>query len=371
MRFNIQSKLLLSHLSAVSKVVNSKNKLSILDNFLFNLEGDKLVITGSDQETTLTTNVQVQNPEGSGKFAAHVKKLLDLLKQLPDLALTFDVNDENLEINITYLHGKFNFIGVNGNEFPVKAASEEEPKHLTLPCKTVVEGIQQTIFAVGVEEMRPVMMGIFWDIKPDEIVFVASDTHKLVRYRKLNIQTGHELSFILPTKPAAILSSILEKKDGDVNITVDSKSATFETADYTLTCRFVNGRYPNYNSVIPTTNQYNVSIDRVQLLNALRRVSVFTSSSGLVKLEMRPDEVLMSTQDIDYSTSAEERIVCDYNGVEMAIGFNDENIIDVLNNIDAENISVQLIDPTRAGLFLPVEQKENEELLVLLMPMML
>ena len=267
MRFNIQSKLLLSHLSAVSKVVNSKNKLSILDNFLFNLEGDKLVITGSDQETTLTTNVQVQNPEGSGKFAANVKKLLDLLKQLPDLALTFDVNDENLEINITYLHGKFNFIGVNGNEFPVKAASEEEPKHLTLPCKTVVEGIQQTIFAVGVEEMRPVMMGIFWDIKPDEIVFVASDTHKLVRYRKLNIQTGHELSFILPTKPAAILSSILEKKDGDVNITVDSKSATFETADYTLTCRFVNGRYPNYNSVIPTTNQYNVSIDRVQLLN--------------------------------------------------------------------------------------------------------
>ena len=167
------------------------------------------------------------------------------------------------------------------------------------------------------------------------------------------------------------MSSILEKKDGDVNITVDRKSATFETADYTLTCRFVNGRYPNYNSVIPTTNQYNVSIDRVQLLNALRRVSVFTSSSGLVKLEMRPDEVLMSTQDIDYSTSAEERIVCDYNGVEMAIGFNDENIIDVLNNIDAENISVQLIDPTRAGLFLPVEQKENEELLVLLMPMML
>ena len=371
MKFNIQSKLLLSHLSSVSKVVNTKNQLSVLDNFLFNLEGDKLVITGSDQETRLTTNVQVQEPEGSGKFAANGKKLLDLLKQLPDLALSFDVNDENLEINITHMHGKFNFIGVNGNEFPAKAALEDEPKRFTLPCKTVVEGISQTIFAVGVESMRPVMMGVFWDIKPTEIVFVASDTHKLVRYRKLNLDINQELSFILPTKPASILGSILEKKEGDVNITIDSKSATFETDDYSLTCRFVNGRYPNYNSVIPTTNQYSVSLDRAQLLNALRRVSVFTSSSGLVKLEMRPNEIFMSTQDVDFSTSAEERILCVYTGTEMAIGFNDENIIDVLNNIDSEEIYLKLIDSNRAGLFLPVEQKEDEELLVLLMPMML
>ena len=371
MKFNIQSKLLLSHLSSVSKVVNTKNQLSVLDNFLFNLEGDKLVITGSDQETRLTTNVQVQEPEGSGKFAANGKKLLDLLKQLPDLALSFDVNDENLEINITHMHGKFNFIGVNGNEFPAKAALEDEPNRFTLPCKTVVEGISQTIFAVGVESMRPVMMGVFWDIKPTEIVFVASDTHKLVRYRKLNLDINQELSFILPTKPASILGSILEKKEGDVNITIDSKSATFETDDYSLTCRFVNGRYPNYNSVIPTTNQYSVSLDRAQLLNALRRVSVFTSSSGLVKLEMRPNEIFMSTQDVDFSTSAEERILCEYTGTEMAIGFNDENIIDVLNNIDSEEIYLKLIDSNRAGLFLPVEQKEDEELLVLLMPMML
>ena len=371
MKFNIQSKLLLSHLSAVSKVVNSKNKLSILDNFLFNLEGNKLVITGSDQETTLTTNVEVQDAEGAGKFAANVKKLLDLLKQLPDLALTFDVNDANLEINITYLHGKFNFIGINGNDFPTKAPSEEEPKKFTLPCQNVVDGIQHTVFAVGVDDMRPVMMGIYWDIKPNEIVFVASDTHKLVRYSDKNIATGFEHSFILPTKPASILSSILEKNEGNVNVTVDSKSATFETEEYSLTCRFVNGRYPNYNSVIPTTNQYSVTIDRVQLLNALRRVSVFTSSSGLVKLEMRPNEVFMSTQDIDYSTSAEERISCDYAGEEMAIGFNDQNIIDVLNNIDDEEVTIKLMDSSKAGIFLPVENEEGKDLLVLLMPMML
>lgn len=371
MKFNIQSKLLLSHLSAVSKVVNSKNKLTILDNFLFNLEDNKLIITGSDQETTLTTNVEVQDAEGKGKFAANVKVLLDMLKQLPDLALSFEVDDDNLEINIKYLNGKFNFIGINGNEFPSKAPSEETPKKFSLPVEKVVNGIQHTLFAVGLDDMRPVMMGIYWDIKPEEIVFVASDTHKLVRYRELNTATGIEEAFILPTKPAGILSSILEKKEGNVEITIDSKSATFETEDYTLTCRFVNGRYPNYNSVIPTTNQYSINIDRMTLLNALRRVSVFTSSSGLVKLELKPGEIFMSTQDIDYSTSAEEKIVCDYDSEELAIGFNDDNIIDVLNNIDSETIELKLMDASKAGIFLPVEQKDDEDLLILLMPMML
>ncbi len=371
MKFNIQSKLLLSHLSAVSKVVNSKNKLSILDNFLFSLEGDNLVITGSDQETTLMTHVEVQDAEGGGKFAANVKVLLDMLKQLPDLALAFDINDENLEINIKYLNGKFNFIGINGNEFPTKAAPEDEPQKFTLPVKKVVDGLQHTLFAVGVDDMRPVMMGVFWDIKPSEIVFVATDTHKLVRFRELNTATGIESSFILPTKPASILSSILEKEEGNINITIESKSATFETANYTLTCRFVNGRYPNYNSVIPSASQYSISIDRMTLLNALRRVSVFTSSSGLVKFELKPGEIFMSTQDVDYSTSAEEKIACDYNSDELSIGFNDSNIIDVLNNINSETVTLKLMDASKAGIFVPVEQEEDCDLLILLMPMML
>ncbi len=371
MKFNIQSKLLLTHLSAVSKVINSKNKLSILDNFLFNLEGNKLIITGSDQETTLTTNVEVQDAEGNGKFAANAKNILDVLKQLPDLALTFEVNNENLEINIRYLNGKFNFIGINGNEFPAKATSDEEPKEFSLPAKKIVDGIMHTIFAVGTDNMRPVMTGVFWDIKPEEIVFVATDTHKLVRYRELNVSTGLEQSFILPTKPASILSSIFEKKEGDVHISFDSKSATFETEDYTLSCRLINGRYPNYNSVIPTTSQYQIDIDRTIMLNALRRVSVFTSSIGLVKLDFKPNEILISTQDVDHSTSAEEKISCDFAGDGMAIGFNDGSIIDVLNNIASDNISIKLMDASKAGIFLPIEQNEDEDLLILLMPIML
>lgn len=371
MKFNIQSKQLLSRLQAVSKVVNSKNTISILDNFLFNLEGNKLVITGSDQETTLTTNIEVQDAEGSRKFAANAKVLLDLLKELPDLGLEIDVNDENLEINIKYLNGKFNFMGINGNEFPQKAKTDEEPKKFTLPVEKVVRGIQHTLFAVGEETLRPVMMGIYWDIKPEEIVFVASDTHKLVRYTEKGISTGLEQSFILPTKPASILSSILDKKDGDIVITLDSKSATFETDDYSLTCRFVNGKYPNYNSVIPQNNQYCMTIDRLSLLNALRRVSVFASAGGLVKLDLKSNEVFMSTQDVDFSTSAEEKTQCEYDGEAMVIGFNDENIIEVLSNINSDEIKVMLLDPSRAGIFLPVEQKDDEDLLILLMPMMI
>lgn len=370
MKFNIQSKLLFTHLQAVSKVVNSKNPISILDNFLFNLSGNTLVITASDQETTLTTHVEVTNAEGSGKFAAGVKELLDMLKELPDQGLAVEINDQNLAINISYLNGEFNFIGINGNEFPVKAPNEDNAKTFVLPAEKVARGIQQTIFAVGTESLRPVMMGIYWDIKPDEIAFVSTDTHKLVRFRELSLNTGLEQSFILPTKPASILASILDKQEGDVKITIDTKSATFESADYLLSCRFVNGRYPNYNSVIPQDNQHTVTIDRMTILAAIKRVSVTANSGGLVKLDLKENQIHLSTQDIDFSKSSEEVISCDYAGPEMLIGFNDDNIIDVLNNIGHDMVTIELMDPSRAGIFKPGEQRENEDLLILLMPMM-
>ncbi len=371
MKFNIQSKLLLAHLSAVSKVVNSKNKLSILDNFLFSLSGDRLQITGSDQETTLVTTVQVQDAEGEGKFAANVKTLLELIKQLPDLALSVEVDPNSLEIVITYLNGRYSFVGVDGNQYPMKADWEGETRTFTMPAKKLVSGIQHTLFAAGTDDMRPVMMGVYFDIKVNEVVFVATDTHKLVRFVEQGISNDFESSFILPSKPAAILSSTFEKLDADVTVTFDEKRAVFETEEYTLSCRFVNGRFPNYSAVIPTTSVVTLLVDRMSLLGALRRVSVFTSSSGLLKLDLMPGFVEMSTQDIDYSSSAVERIACDYQDAPLSIGFNDEHIIDVLNNIDADEVEIRLIDSSKAGLFLPGEQKENEDLLILLMPMML
>lgn len=372
MKFNIPSKQLLTRLTAVNKVISNKNAYAILDNFLFELEGERLVITGSDMETRMTTAIDVPGAEGSGKFAVDVKRVLNLLKELPDTAMTFDINDETLEVNITYLNGKFNAMAFNGDEYPLKSPTSGETTTIVMTEKDVFEGIQQTVFAVGTDDMHPQFMGIYWDIMPDSVTFVASDSHKLVRYRKNQVQPNTELNFILPAKPASILSSIIDKNGkSEMQIILDETSATFETAEYTLTCRFINGKYPKYNAVIPSDNPYTVVIDRMTLLNALRRVSVFAAVGGLIKFDMKPNQIVLTSQDLDHSTSAEEVVQCEYNGAEMVIGFKNTDIIDVLNNLESETINLQLSDSARAGIFLPSSQKEGEDLLILQMPMML
>ena len=229
MKFNVQSKLLLSRLNAVSKVVSSKNAYAILDNFLFELQSDRLVVTGSDMETRLTTNIEVQNVEGTGKFALDVKRTINSLKELPDTALTFEINDENMAVKVTYLNGFYDAMALNGDEFPEKAANANDVKQFSLPAKNIAAGIGHTLFAVGNDDMHPQFTGIFWDIKPDMIVYVASDSHKLVRYRQTDVTPNFERQFILPTKPAAILASIIDRNSEElVNITVDESSATFE-----------------------------------------------------------------------------------------------------------------------------------------------
>ena len=372
MKFKIQSKTFLSKLSAVSKVVNSKNVLSILDNFLFQLEGDTLTVTASDAENTIISRISVDDAEGQGSFAVNVKYILEALKCLPDQILSFDINDDNLEININYRNGNFNFIAVNAAEFPQKESIENEGESTTImvPAKEIAKGISKTIFAVAVnEDMRPQMMGIYWDIKPDSIIFVASDTHKLARYINKNITTGVERSFIMPTKPASLLQNFLPNDDSQVKVVINDNGAYFETDSFSLNCRFIKGSYPNYASVIPTNNPFTLTIDRECILNAVRRVSVFASVGGLVKFELSLDTIQLRSQDIDFSTSAQEAVSCDYKGESMIIGFNDGHLIELFANINSDNIVLQLSDPSRACVFLPDEQDENEDFLVLLMPM--
>ncbi|MBR4829160.1 MAG: DNA polymerase III subunit beta [Muribaculaceae bacterium] len=372
MKFNVQSKLLLTRLNAVSKVVSSKNAYAILDNFLFELQSDRLVVTGSDMETRLTTNIEVQNVEGTGKFALDVKRTISSLKELPDTALTFEINDETFAVKVTYVNGYYDAMALNGDDFPEKAANANDVKTFSLPSKSIASGIGHTLFAVGNDDMHPQFTGIFWDIKPDMIVYVASDSHKLVRYRQTNVTPNFERSFILPAKPASILANIIDHNSEDpVSITVDENSATFENADYQLSCRFINGRYPNYNSVIPEDNPYTMAVDRMTLLNAVRRVAVFANVGGLVRLDLRPSEVVLTAQDVDHSTSAEEVIACEYNGQPMNIGFKSADVIDVVNNIDSEGIYLKLLDPARAGVFVPSEQNAGDDLIVLQMPMMI
>lgn len=378
MKFNVSSKALATQLAAVSKVINSKNALSILDNFLLTLHGNMLSITGSDQENVMTATLEVFEPEGGGSVAVPSKRLLDMLKEVPGQPLTFYVNDDNKEIDIRFLNGHFNFMGIDGNEFPVQDDVRQEARRVTLPAEVVRRGLETTLFAVGTETIRPIMTGVYWDICPlgedgqpmPGITFVGTDTHKLVRYINTSVNPGLTFSFILPPKPASILRSLIAKEEGQIDIEMDDKSAKFTMGGYTLSCRFINGRYPNYNRVIPANNPFELTVDRVSLLNAMRRVSLFASSaSSLVRMNIRPNEVLLAAQDLDYTLSAEERVECEYEGNAMTIGFNATYMIEVLGNIPADTVVIRLSDPARPGIFVPLTDLEGETLLMLLMPM--
>ena len=372
MRFDVSSTALLSHLQSIGKVIASKNTLPILDNFLFQLEENTLTVTASDAETRLVTSLEVMNAEGSGLFCVSAKMLLDPLKELPEQPLTFDVNDANLEVFIHFQNGKYNFIGQKGDTYPQQKPLSEQAVEVVMDAQLLLNGISRSLFATADDELRPVMNGVYFDFHTDDLTFVASDGHKLVRLRNLSVKSEERASFILPKKPATLLKNLLAKEEGVIRLQFDDNNAYVRCANCEMVCRLIEGRYPNYNSVIPKENPFQVTIDRMFLLNALKRVSVFSNqSSSLIKLHLKDNLLTVSAQDIDFSTSAEERIPCAYEGDELSIGFKATYLIDILGNISSTDVILQLADPSRAGLILPLENQENEDLLMLLMPMML
>ncbi|NDV94691.1 DNA polymerase III subunit beta [Dysgonomonas sp. 521] len=372
MRFVVSSTALLSHLQAISKVINSKNTLPILDCFLLELEGSKLSLTAADSETRLVTSLEVNEADGNGKLAVNAKNLLDPLKELPEQPLTFEINSDNLETFIYFHNGKYNFIGQSGDDYPQPKDLKDTAVSLTIEPQVLFSGINRTLFASADDELRPVMNGVYFDITADDLTFVASDGHKLVRCKTLSAKGAERASFILPKKPANLLRAILPKESETVEIKFDENNAYIKMSSYTMTCRFIEGRYPNYNSVIPQNNTNKVILDRLSFLNALKRVSVFSNqASNLIRLQLSDKDIVVSAQDIDFSTAAEETITCEYTGTPMNIGFKSSFLIDILNNIPSSDISLELSDPSRAGLIIPVDNDENEDLLMLLMPMML
>ncbi|TFH35390.1 MAG: DNA polymerase III subunit beta [Bacteroidia bacterium] len=374
MKFVVSSTELLGHLQGISKVISTKNTLPILDNFLFKLEGNDLEITASDLESTLITRMKLENADGDGSIAMPARILLDTLKEFSEQPLAFDINNDTLAIVISSEKGRFSIVGQNGIDFPVLPAMRTEKKFaFSIASRVLLSGINKTLFATADDELRPVMGGIFVEAGSDGLNFVASDAHKLVRYKRTDASTEESASFILPKKPASLLRNILPKEEGMVGIEFDDKNAFFTLADYKVVCRLVEGNYPNYNSVIPANNPRKITVDRVELLNTLKRVSVFSNqASNLVKLELTGNQIKVSAQDIDFSISAYERINCQYEGEEMEIGFKSVFLLEILANISSQDIVIELADPTRAGLFLPSEpDNENEDLLMLLMPMMI
>ncbi len=372
MKFIVSSTALSGHLQAVSRVINSKNALPILDCFLFDLQEGTLSVTASDSETTMVTSFEVNESDADGRFAVTAKTLLDALKEIPEQPLTFDVNIETLEINVQYQNGKYSLVGKNADEFPQLTQLGSNAVHVEIEAEVLLNGINRSVFATADDELRPVMNGIYFDITTEDITMVASDGHKLVRCKTLSARGDERAAFILPKKPANLMKNLLAREQGTVTIEFDERNAVFTLESYRMVCRLIEGRYPNYNSVIPQNNPYRVTVDRQSLIGALRRVSIFSSqASSLIKLRLSHNQITISAQDIDFSTSAEETQNCQYEGNEMSIGFKSTFLLDILNNIAAEEVIIELADPSRAGVIIPAEQEEKEDLLMLLMPMML
>ncbi len=370
MKFNVHGKTLQQQLSAVSKVVNAKNALSILDNFLLEVKEDSLYITGSDQETVMTAKLEITNQGLDGKIAINAKRLMEVVKEVSNFPLTFEIEESNGTVDLIFPGGHFAFMGVDAAEYPQSFETDDLSMEMTIPAEVIQRGLDFTLFAISTETIRPMMTGVYWDFHEGDITFVGSDTHKLVRYINTSYQPGKETSFILPGKPAGILRSLIGKETEFVKIRKDDKSAIFSFGDFRLGCRFVKGNYPNYNRVIPQDNPNELTVDRTGLLSAMRRVSLFASkASSLVKMTMSDNSVVLQSQDLDYSTKADERVSCSYEGSPLSIGFNSVYMLEVLNNLPGESIVVKLSDPGRPGLFMPFEQKENESVVMLQMPM--
>ena len=372
MKFTISSSKLFSQLQAVSRVINSKNALPILDDVLFELAGTTLTLTASDGESTIRTSVEVEGVEGAGKVASAAKLLLETLKEFSEQPLAFTIDENNFAVSMVSQNGTYSFVGVNGNEYPEMPAVEGDAQSVIVPANVLQNAIEKTIFCTADDDLRPVMNGIFFDIAADKVTMVATDAHRLVRYTNTGVNAGVAASFILPKKPASLLKNLLAKAEEDVNVTFGAKNARVEFGSTIIVCRQIEGRFPNYNAVIPQANQNVVTVDRQTMLNACKRVAVFANNgTAQLRLALSENQIKISAQDIDFSTSAEETISCDYNGTPMAIGFKAPFLIDLLGSIASADVLLKLADPARAGLILPAENEENEDILMLLMPMLL
>ena len=370
MKFNVSSKELFAQLQAASRVIAAKNSLQILECVLFDLQGDQLTLTASDGETTLRTSMQVDAAQGEGKVAVAAKILLETLKEFSEQPLTFHIDDQNFGLNITSANGTYSFVGANGNEYPEMPVEMGE-NSFDIAADVLLDAVNKTIFCTADDELRPVMNGIYFDLNEEKITLVATDAHRLVRYANDSVKGAQTVSFILPKKPAQLLRQVLKGTD-NVNVNFGAKNATFTFGQTVIVCRQIEGRFPNYNAVIPQNNQNKVIVDRQTIVNACKRVAVFANTgTSLIKLALSENQIKISAQDIDFSTSAEETIACDYTGMPMAIGFKAPFLIEILSSIVSQDVVLALADPARAGLILPSENDENQDLLILLMPMLL
>ncbi len=369
MNFVISSATLLKHLQGISGVLSTSNTLPILDNFLFEIQDGRLTVSASDLETTMRTTLDVEAKE-EGKIAIPAKLLLDVLKNLPDQPCTFLISDDTHAVEIAYDNGKSKMVGFDGDDFP-RVPALEKSNAIRISGSIISNAINKTLFATGVDDLRPVMSGVFCQFSPESITFVATDAHKLVRYTRTDSQAEGSSSFILPKKPLNLLKGNL-KGDEEVKLEYNDSNAVFTFNDLVLVCRLIDGKYPNYEAVIPKENPNVLTIDRLQFLSSIRRVSIFANkTTHQIKLKLAGAELSLSAEDVDFANEANERLTCNYSGEDMEIGFNSRFLMEMLNNIDSVDVRLEMSEPSRAGLLIPADMSEDEDILMLVMPVML
>ena len=370
MHFIVSSSQLLRHLSSLSGVLNSSNTLPILDNFLFELGPGIAVISASDLETTMTTKLEVKT-EDTGSIAVPAKMLLDILKAFPDIPLTFKVDPATMAIELTSDAGKYKLTGANGDEFP-QAPSLEDGAAISVEANTLITASNRTLFAAGNDDLRPVMSGIYFEFYPDSVRFVATDAHRLVRYARTDVQATSGAQFIVPKKPLNLLKNAASHAE-KVTMTYTDSNARFDFENVTIVCRLIEGKYPNYEAVIPKENPNRMVINRQSFLQAIRRVSIFANkTTHQVRLKLAGSELHVSAEDLDFANEANERLNCSYSGEDMEIGFNSRFLMDMLNNLSSAEVSLEMSAPNRAGIIKPSEPEEaGEDVLMLVMPVML
>ncbi len=370
MKFIVSSTYLLKQLQVLGGVINNSNTLPILDNFLFELNNSDLTISASDLETTMSSTITVES-DSEGSVAIPAKLLLDTLKTFPEQPLTFIV-EENNTVEISSNHGKYALAYANGEEFP-KAVALENPSSTTISGDILATAISKTIFAAGNDDLRPVMSGVFFQFSTESLTFVATDAHKLVKYTRSDVSASETAEFIMPKKPLNLLKGILAGSDDEVTIEYNDSNAKFNFDSSVLICRLIDGKYPNYEAVIPKENPNKLTISRTQFSNSVKRVSIFSNkTTHQIRLKIAGAELNISAEDIDYSNKAEERLTCDYQGDDMQIGFNSRFLSEMLGNLNADDVMLEMSLPNRAGILTPIDGlDEGENVTMLVMPVML
>lgn len=371
MKFIVSSTALLKQLQSISGVLNSSNTLPILDNFLFEISNKQLTVSASDLETTMVTTMEVEARE-DGSICIPAKLLIETLKNFPELPLTFSIDAKNFSVEISSDNGKFKLTGHNASEFP-KVPGIEAASSVAMPSSVLLNAIVKTIFATGNDDLRPVMSGVYCQLSSDEFIFVATDAHKLVRFKRSDLKSPKAAAFIIPKKPLNLLKSALSANGGEVKVEFNQTNALFTFDHHTLICRLIDGKYPNYEAVIPKQNPNKLTIDRSTFLSSLKRVSIFSNkTTHQVRLKMTGSELAISAEDLDYANEAMERLTCAYEGEDMEIGFNAKFLIEMLNNLQCNDVILEMSAPNRAGILLPAESdNKDESILMLVMPIML